>query len=154
MYLEKEGEVKEYPQEYVLDEIFDKTKIMTEFVILGEDFPTDDVTKMLGILPTAVKHKGETIEGTERQCIKTRWEYSTGYEENVDVKEHLDKIMELFAPKEQKLREIKKKYHVEFILGVVPEIANEENFIMKFDVNFLRFASVIGLSFDIDSYIF
>ena len=62
--------------------------------------------------------------------------------------------MELFAPKEQKLREIKKKYHVEFILGVVPEIANEENFIMKFDVNFLRFASVIGLSFDIDSYIF
>ena len=152
-YMIDEIKVNEFQQENSLNTIADKTKIMTEFRIVGDFFSPEDITKELEIIPTMVKHRVEPVRKTGRKCLYSEWQYNTGYEEIMDIRIHLETIYQMFNPKVKKLCELKKKYHLDFVLGIVPVIENGAVPDIVFPPEFLRFVSEIGMSFDIDLYV-
>ena len=83
--LEKEGMVKAFQLENSLNEKKRKTQTMTELRMVGDEFCVDYVTEILGIQPTEVWRKGESIRTTGKKYTYTAWEYSTGYKEISDV---------------------------------------------------------------------
>ncbi|WP_068786948.1 DUF4279 domain-containing protein [Paenibacillus phocaensis] len=132
----------------------DKSNVMVEFIITGDELNPNLVTKKLGMNPHKYWVKGEAIQGKSITKKDSCWIISTGYEESLDINEQLDKVIEQISSKTQALKEIKAMNNLDFLFAIIVNVENNEKPSMYFNSKFIEFANDIKSEFYIDLYIY
>lgn len=139
----------------------DKTQVMVEFSLYGDEFPIDSVTKKLEIEPTETYKKGDLIErpfnpkviSTKTHYrIETVWSLSTGYQESYDVKEQMDQILGQLKSKSATINHLKTENNLECVFSIVIIMENGSTPGLHLDIQQIEFANSIKAEFDIDLY--
>lgn len=139
----------------------EKTQIIVEFSLIGDEFPIDNVTEILEITPTKTYKKGDVnnrpynsnVISTKKIFRKeTVWEISTDYQESVDVSEQLDQVIKLLKNKETKINRLKADYDIMCLFSIVIKMENGYSPAFHLNNEQIEFANRIKAEFDIDLY--
>lgn len=139
----------------------DKTQVMVEFCLYGDEFPIDYVTKKMGIEPNKTYKKGDLIERPfnpkvnstkTRYRIETVWSLSTGYQKSLDVKVQMDQIFGQIKSKLTKINQLKAECKLECLFSIVIIMENGHTPGLHLDKQQIEFANNINAEFDIDFY--
>jgi hypothetical protein len=140
----------------------DKTKVMTYFVIKGDDIPLEIITETLGIEPTKAYKKGDEIvrpcnrnvvTTEKRYRLYTSWELGTKYVETLCADEQAKDVIKPLLNKVKELQEIQKKYNCSYILMQVPIVEEGCAPALGFDKTVIDFCSQVGAEIEIDLYV-
>lgn len=169
----------------------DKTTVMAEFVIRGDDFDPQVITDRLAIIPQKcwmknadakpdaihrapqnpvrlldkelkiIEHKMRQLNqeyksGPVKPPARTFsfWAVETGYQESRGIDEQLVQIYNLLKDKTAILNELKREFNLNYTIGIVPKIENNEKPAFYFEQYIIDFAHAIQATIDIDLYIF
>ncbi|OBZ57895.1 hypothetical protein UN66_14650 [Bacillus cereus] len=135
---------------------------MAYFSITGDIFPVEAITDALNIEPTRTYKKGDIVARRDNPNLvstkklyrkETDWNLSTGYQESYDINNQLHVILKSLEEKTEPLKQLKKKYDLEFLFMVVIQIENNESPAMYLQKDILDFASSIQAEIHFDLYI-
>jgi hypothetical protein len=129
-----------------------KPRIKIEFYITGEKINPDEISRILGILPSYTRIKGDYNPNKSIQYQASLWSIETEYYESYDIREQINMIMEVLKNKIEILNKIKHEFQAEFRFVIVVEIPKSGGPIISFDIPFIQFASEIGSEIGIDYY--
>ena len=133
----------------------DKTNIMADFRIMGDDFNINDINSKLLLSPDYCWTKGEQIKirpGFKREY--TCWAISTGYEISNNVNNQLSKITSRLNNKSAVLEEMCNMLKLDYRFEVVINIENGEKPAIYLNKDIIQLASKIDAEIDIDLYIY
>ncbi|MEZ2325732.1 DUF4279 domain-containing protein [Bacillus tropicus] len=136
---------------------------MAYFSATGDVFPVEAITNALNIEPTRTYKKGDVVARRDNPNLvstktlyrkETNWTLSTGYQESYDINNQLYVILKSLEEKTEPLKQLKKKYDLEFLFMVVIQIENNESPAMYLQKDILDFASSIlaEIHFDLNIY--
>ncbi|QDQ06744.1 DUF4279 domain-containing protein [Bacillus sp. BD59S] len=136
---------------------------MAYFSITGDIFPVEAITDALNIEPTRTYKKGDIVARRDNPNLvstktlyrkETNWALSTGYQESYNINNQLYVILKSLEEKTEPLKQLKKKYDLEFLFMVVIQIENNESPAMYLQKDILDFASSIQaeIHFDLNIY--
>lgn len=131
----------------------ERTSIMLEFCIIGENFNPQVVTDKLSLNPTECYMKGEK---NSRNFIRqeSSWSISTGYVETLYLSELLDMMLDKLSNKKEKIIDLKREYNLACKFFVVINIKENVKPAIYLDNRIIEFANLIGAEFDFDMYIY
>jgi hypothetical protein len=132
----------------------EKTNIKAEFIISGDDFDPNVITRELSLLPTGQYIKGDKVENrniTRQECC---WFLILDYEESYDVNDQLQKLIKILESREKKLIEIQTTYNLNYLFSLSIRIENNETPAMSLEHDTISFANRIKAEFDFDLYIY
>lgn len=112
-------------------------------------FDTKKVTEELHIKPTSVMLKKEPVPKS------TAWKYQIDAGNDIDLKSHLEKLIDIFEPKTEKINELKSKYKLTTRIQLVIDIdINPESSTPYFGLNkrTIDFLARTGTEVDFDLY--
>ena len=136
---------------------------MAYFSITGDIFPVEAITDALNIEPTRTYKKGDIVARRDNPNLvstkklyrkETDWNLSTGYQESYDINNQLYVILKSLEEKTEPLKQLKKKYDIEFLFMVVIQIENNESPAMYLQKDILDFASSIQAEIHFDLCIY
>lgn len=131
----------------------DKTSVMVEFCILGDNFNPEEITLELSIEPTEQYLKGSrNNRNIERK--ESCWSINTGYVETLYVSELLDILIDKLIDKKDIIQKLKKKWNIDCKFFVVINIENNVKPAVYLEKEVIEFANAVGAEFDFDLYIF
>lgn len=131
----------------------EKTNIMVEFCILGDEFNPEEITSKLLIEPSEQYLKGSrNARNIERK--ESCWSINTGYLETLFVSEVLDILLDKLASKKELILEIEKEMDLICKFFVVIKIEDKIKPAIYLDKRVIEFADFVGAEFDFDLYIF
>lgn len=131
----------------------EKTNIMVEFCVLGDEFNPEEVTSKLLIEPSEQYLKGSrSARNIERK--ETCWSINTGYIETLFVSEVLDILLDKLATKKEVILELKNQMNLICKFFVVLNIEDNIKPAIYLDKKVIEFANFVGAEFDFDLYIF
>ena len=136
---------------------------MAYFSATGDIFPLEAITEALSIEPTRTYKKGDVVARRDNPNLvstktlyrkETNWTLSTGYQESYDINNQLYVILKSLEEKTEPLKQLKKKYDLEFLFMVVIQIENNESPAMYLQKIIIDFASSIQaeIHFDLNIY--
>jgi hypothetical protein len=129
-----------------------KTNIMVEFSMIGEQFDSKVITQELLVEPTGYYSKGDKSKrNIERK--ETCWYLSTGYVETLFVSDVLKRIIEKLKDKIEKLNELKRKFDLIYKFFIVVNIEDKHTPAIYLDSEVIEFTNYIKAEFDFDIYI-
>ena len=122
------------------------------FTLSGYHFNPDDVTRLLGIEPTAVDASGAR-SGLDNPVISS-WELSTAtITDDIDVYELTNELIKQIEPVKEKILEVIKSHNLSPRIGVVLVLSVDKNETAP-DVGFgartIRFLAEIGAFINVD----
>ena len=122
------------------------------FTLSGYHFNPDDITRLLGIEPTAVDASGAN-SGLDKPVISS-WELSTEtITDDVDVYELTNELIKQIEPVKEKILEVIKSHNLSPRIGVVLVLSVDKNETAP-DVGFgartIRFLADIGAFINVD----
>jgi len=122
------------------------------FALSGYHFNPDDVTRLLGIEPTAVDASGAN-SGLDNPVISS-WELSTAMiTDDIDVYELTNELIKQIEPVKEKILEVIKSHNLSPRIGVVLVLSVDKNETAP-DVGFgartIRFLAEIGAFINVD----
>ncbi len=130
-------------------------KFHVSFRIHGFECSPDELTKQLGIKPTATLIKGEyRIIGRgkfERKRLnkENAWVLESEISRSKSLEEHLEHLLAQIRPHKEKLKQITNKYYTEFSCGIYYYEANPG---VQFDNKLLTEVAGLGTLLDLDIY--
>ena len=128
------------------------TKINVELSIFGDHFDTEELTNILGVLPTSTSSKGDIIR--ENLTYKeTSWNYSTGLTESWHFDEIMEIIIRRFENKEHLIASYAQEHNLESKIFAVIEIEKDRAPSIVLDRRIIGFSTAIDAIFDIDTYV-
>ena len=132
----------------------DKTTVMVEFNLYGDNFDPDIITKALDLNPSETYLKGDKIKEGKNIRKDTAWSINTGYEESYDINDQLHKICILLKGKEEELVLLKKKYFLEILFMIVIKIENDEKPGIYLEKSFISLLNTIDAEVVFDIYFY
>ena len=122
------------------------------FTLSGYHFNPDDITRLLGIEPTAVDASGAN-SGLDKPVISS-WELSTEtITDDVDVYDLTNELIKQIEPVKEKILEVIKSHNLSPRVGVVLVLSVDKNETAP-DVGFgartIRFLADIGAFINVD----
>jgi len=129
-----------------------KTRVMVEFAIYGDNFDSNKITEMLNVPPTDTHIKGDPSKYKYHSYKETLWEYATGYKESSDMNDQIKEICDVFKDKTNTLNKIRNEYAVEIVVCIVIEIENGESPGMRLKPWFIDFSHEIHADIQFDIY--
>ncbi len=135
----------------------DKTQVMVEFRILGDEFEPEIFTSALLINPTSSWKKGENYINQNNMIVKKKfscWTISSGREESLDIGEQLYKVINKLIGKESILVNLKEQYDIDYTIDVIVEIEDSLSPAVYLESKAIKFANDIGATFDFDLYVY
>ena len=122
------------------------------FALSGYHFNPDDITRLLGIEPTAVDASGAR-SGLDKPVISS-WELSTEtITDDVDVFDLTNELIKKIEPAKEKILEVIKSHNLSPRIGVVLVLSVDKNETAP-DVGFgartIRFLADIGAFINVD----
>lgn len=148
------------------DFILDKTNVMAEFNITGDDFDPNVITKELSIIPSDAYRKGDMFNLAEEfpdlfvnRGPKPRkwssWRLMTSYQESFDINDQLDQLLNVLLPKRDLLVKLKKELEISYSICIVVQIKDNCTPGMCLMKPILEFATYIDMdNIDFDLYIY
>ncbi|MFD0587351.1 DUF4279 domain-containing protein [Paenibacillus sp. GCM10027627] len=131
----------------------DKTSIMVDFSIIGDDFSPSIITERLNIVPTEQYNKGE-LSKKNLTRKESCWSKSTGYIDTLYVSEVLEKIMMEISDSKQTLIELREEFDLVYKFIVVLKIEQNQKPAVYLETSIIQFASEIEAEIDFDFYIY
>lgn len=121
------------------------------FALYGKDFDSDEVTRLVGLEPTAARHKADpkpkhSIWEVSSDCIK---------DDVIDTYEKPSALVARLKPYAGKIADVKKQLGCEAVLEVVLWITTDESKstpAISFDPKVISFLATVGASIDVDTY--
>lgn len=132
----------------------DKTSVLVEFKIIGDEFEPEIITKVLQISPDKYWKKGERIKNRNSIRNFSCWSIKTGYEESIDINNQLVKIINKIKDKKNELVELKNKNKFDYKIEVVIKIENNEKPAMYLNSDIIGFVNDIKAELNFDLYIY
>lgn len=135
---------------------------MAYFNVTGDIFPVEAISDALNIEPTKTYKKGDVVERLDNPNLvstknlyrkRTDWTLSTGYQESYDINDQLHVILKSLEGKTEQLKQLKKKYDLQFLFMVVIQVENNESPAMYLQKEIINFASSIQAEIHFDLYI-
>ena len=125
------------------------------FAFDGDDFDPNEVTRFLGIEPTLVKCKGESVSG--RIMKDSSWQFSTNniVNEYINIFDMTQSIIDKLKPKKDLINQAKSRFNISPRLEVVLWFSMNDNCstpAIGFEVDTIKFLGEIGAFIDIDTY--
>lgn len=118
-----------------------------------DDFPLDEVTKRLNILPSRTTKVGEPLSlNSTKDYFSTTWQYGFGYKETLDVDEVLIPVIDKLESKVNDILLLKKDYNLVAKFYIVIEIHNGRSPGITICTRASKLANEIDAVFDIDLY--
>lgn len=133
--------------------MIETTTVKVEFIILGDDFSTEEITQALQLEPTEAYNRGD-FSKSGRQRLESCWSISTPYEISFDINDQLNAIISQIKPRTDCLLQLKGKYSLSFSFMIVINIENNDKPAIYLEVDTIHFASEIGASINFDYYIY
>lgn len=132
----------------------EKTQVMVYFSLFGDEFPIEEVTKKLGLIPTQTYKKGDIIpnHSTASYRKETSWDLGTGYQESFDVNNQFQQILEKLQNKSSIINELKRTYTLDCKFFIVVIIKEGNAPALYLDNEMIKFALSIEAEFDVDLY--
>lgn len=128
------------------------TNCYTYFRITG-DFDSDIISDLLCLMPRNSWKIGD-IRKNGRKYEFASWEFGTCKEYDVEVANQMYKTIAPLLSKVDILKEIKRKFNVNFTLEVVPTIIyNETTPCLAPSMKIMKFCCDTGTEIDIDLYV-
>lgn len=81
-----------------------KTSVMVEFTLTGDQFNPDFIAERLEIKPNEIYYKGDQAKHRKAVRKETCWSINTGYQESLDVNIQLRDVIEKIRPKKMILK--------------------------------------------------
>lgn len=133
------------------------TEAKIEFIIVGDDFPPEEITDILKLTPSKAYKTNEVFMiGPEKNIPRKRteccWMIETDYTNTIDVEGELRKLYDLIKDKKNELVEISRRFNVENKFCIVINFRNE-NPIIGIEKDIVKFASDINAWFEFDTYV-
>lgn len=121
------------------------------FMLWGDDFDPDEVTRYIGFEPTTIMRKGNP------KPKRSSWQFSTDKieDELIDVYEMSAALVSKLKPHTDKISSIKKQLGLDAVLEVVLRITADDNKLtpaIGFGTDVISFLNNVGASIDIDTY--
>lgn len=132
----------------------DKTSVLVEFKIIGDEFEPEIITKVLQISPDKYWKKGEQIKNKNSIRNFSCWSIKTGYEESIDINNQLVKIINKIKDKKNELVELKNQNKFYYKIQVVIKIENNEKPAIYLNRDIIGFLNDIKAELDFDLYIY
>lgn len=130
--------------------------IMTEFILYADDFPVDEVIKIIGINKYECEKNGDVIlcgENKDLQrvadCNSIR--YSTDYIETNDVNKTVEIMLKMLSPVCEKISECIKKYKLTAKFCIVINLT--DNPMIELSEEFIKLAAKFNAFIEFDSYV-
>lgn len=139
-----------------------ETKINLVLSVFGNIFNLDELTNIVGLLPTAQWQQGDEILiqlGQIRRTIpllrkETAWEFSTGYTTTWDFQELSTKFVAQFSSKALAIRQFSERYELEIKVELVVKIASDQVPSLFFDRHFLQVVHDLNAVIEPDLYLY
>lgn len=128
------------------------TLIMAGFLIWGDNLNPELVTGRLGVKPTISYSKGDDWGPKGRKRPFNSWRLDTEKEESDDVNKQFLKLYDLLKGKEDTLNDLRREYNLEYQLGIVISIENDQKPAIYFDRWLIEFAHTIDAQIVMDLY--
>ena len=127
-------------------------KAQANFTLAGYHFNPDDITRLLGIEPTAVDASGAS-SGLDKPVISS-WELSTEtITDDIDIYELTNALVKQIEPVKEKILEVIKSHNLSPRIGVVLVLSVDKSETAP-DVGFgartIRFLAEIGAFINVD----
>lgn len=132
----------------------DKTSVLVEFKIIGDEFEPEIINKVLQISPDKYWKKGEQIKNKNSIRNFSCWSIKTGYEESIDINNQLVKIINKIKDKKNELVELKNQNKFYYKIQVVIKIENNEKPAIYLNRDIIGFLNDIKAELDFDLYIY
>lgn len=127
-----------------------KPKISAEFVIWGDEFDPQVISRELNVSPTEFWYKGDPIRKIERTGPNTAWVYNTGVKRTFDIDVQLMKLERLFFPRLPILQKLKEKYLLSFSINISTVVKGDNAPGIHLYSPIIQFANQLGAEIDID----
>ena len=131
---------------------FDKTSIMVELAVFGDEFDPEVMTKRLSIFPDRFWKKGDSIRNLKIVRKESSWMLSTGYVESLYLENQLKEIIARLYPKKDEFIALKKELNVDCKIFAVAIIRDNQTPSIYFDSSVIDFIHEIDAEIDIDLY--
>lgn len=132
----------------------EKTNLMAEFIITGDDFEPNLITEVTGIQPAGHYIKGEKVENKEIFYKETCWFISTNYQESLDINLQLNQLLSDLVPNIEKLNKLKSEYNLNFIFSFSIRIVDNQSPAIYLESDAIKAAYELNAEFDFDLYVF
>ena len=121
------------------------------FALYGKDFDPDEVTRLVGIEPTATRRKADP------KLKHSIWEVSSDHikDDVIDIYEMSSALVARLKPCVEKIAGVKKQLGCEAVLEVVLWITTDGSKstpAIGFDPEVISFLNAVGASIDVDTY--
>ncbi len=127
--------------------------ICVYFEITGDEINPELITSALQVKPTAIWRNGDKMKGHNGKkipCYKfSRWSFSTGSVESLDVDKQLNVVYEKFKNKVGIINNLVKKHDLNISIDIVIENAEERPSIV-IEQKIIKFCYFLDASIDID----
>ncbi|MQR94395.1 DUF4279 domain-containing protein [Fictibacillus phosphorivorans] len=128
-----------------------ETQVKVYFSLFGDDFPINEVTRRLEILPTESYKKGDnTSANSSLSREETSWDYGTDYQYSLDVNEQLQQVMDQLRDKCSIINELQAEFSLASKIYIVIRMVNEQAPALYLEKDILTFASNIGAEIEVD----
>jgi len=116
------------------------------------DFDPDYITAKLGIEPFDTMKMGAPDKHGSGCNLFSDWCCCKQSQPALDAQEQCRTIVRQLYDRIPQLREIKKEFHVDYTIMIVPSIRNEERPILGFDSEIIEFCYLTGTEIYVDMY--
>ncbi len=130
------------------------TRILAEFKLTGTNFNPEEVTSLLGIVPTKTWRKDDQTLDSLLTRKRDGWRLSTGEEESLDLNNQLRPVLDQLKPHFSKIKDVCARLHLEVEMGFAVNVENGETPALHFDKDIVQIAADLNAEIDIDLYVF
>lgn len=118
-----------------------------------DDFPVEEVTKILGVQPTTIKRIGERINDVHTRSF-TSWQYESQMLETLDVEDVLLPILNVFQDKTDLINRVKEELNLNVRVYLVINIVNGHTPGMTISPELSKLLSSIDAPLGIDMHVY
>lgn len=130
----------------------EKTNIMVEFCIIGDEFDPQEITKNLKIEPTECYIKGSRGDyGFKKK--ETCWSIDTGYIDTLYISEPFDYLLDRLINVKETIVKLKNNFGLDCKFFVVINIVQDMKPAIYLDKKILDFVNYVDAEIDFDLYI-
>lgn len=124
------------------------------FTLFGEDFPLEEFTREIGIIPTEAYRKGEEcIRGkTKHIRFETAWEYGLDYKMTSHPEEQIHTIINTLYNSIEIIKKYKDNYNLKCKLVTVICFNRQQTRELVMNNKVIEFANQVNGEFEFDIY--
>lgn len=128
-------------------------QISAAFTLTGIGFDPDEVSRILGLIPTKVWRYGNQIQNTLLKREHDGWSLSTELSERGDLSKQVNIILEILYEKSHDIKKICEDFNINGEISCVIYAKLEELPEIHFSHEIIRKASELNAEIDVDLYV-